>query len=379
MLARAVFLGCLAAAPGAAWAASVSGTITYSSGGAAVVGYEVRLLSESGGKGWVILQQTTTTNFSGRYQFAIVPPGDYIVQAAPAPHVSPQCFLAHRYYDVAAPNESGRVDTAADVLTLAAATVITGIDITIDVVGAFEATVTQGSSGLGGIQVRVENFSDGRIRQDRVTNTAGSVGLFTVCGLDPGQYRLWIHDPNALYEDRLLPGPYVVTAGAKTTLGNLGITPIASDPYEPNSSPASGTSLPEWPLDWESSGAIITPRGSDVDFYCFDALAGDRYFITTTTELNVAGELRDSPWVDPMLGWFATSPGALLLSNDDDPSGAGQLNARLDTGVVSADGRYCVAVTTYGDPDFNGSGQLSSGRYGLRVVLSDTIFADGFE
>jgi hypothetical protein len=156
---------------------------------------------------------------------------------------------------------------------------------------------------------------------------------------------------------------------------------MASDPYEPNSSPASGTSLPESPDNWESSGAVITPRASDVDFYCFDALAGDRYFITTTSGLNVGGELRDSPWVDPMLGWFAASPVALLLSNDDDPSGAGRLNARLDTGVVSADARYCVGVTTYGDPDFNGSGQFSSGRYGLRVlrVLSDTIFTDGFE
>jgi hypothetical protein len=303
--------------------------------------------------------------------------GDYIVQAV---HTQAHCFRANRYYDALAPNEGGRVDTAADVLTLAAATALTGVNIAMPLGSALEATVTQGSIGLAGVQVRVENISDWRIHGDGVTNVAppASVGLFTVCGLDPGAYRLWIHDPGSLYEDRLLPGPYFVTGGAKTTLGNLALVPMASDPYEPNSSPVSGASVPEPPHGWQSSGAVIAPRGTDVDFYCFDALAGDRYFITTTTGMNVGGEPRHSPWVDPMLGWYATAPTALLASNDDDPSGAGGLNARLDTGVVSADARYCVGVTTYGDADFNGSGQLSSGRYGLRV-LSDIIFADDFE
>ena len=37
--------------------------------------------------------------------------------------------------------------------------------------------------------------------------------------------------------------------------------------------------------------ASLTPRGSDVDYFCFDATAGDRYFITTETWINVDGEL----------------------------------------------------------------------------------------
>jgi hypothetical protein len=378
ILVRAVLLACLAAPPGAAWAASVTGTIRQPTGGG-LPGVEVRLLRESAAKGWAIVN-TVMNGGGGGYMFTGIPAGDYIVQAVPQP--AGLCFRANRYYDVASPYAGGRVESAADVLTLAAATIATGKDFDIPVVGALEATVTGGSSGLLEVQVRVENVSDWRIHNDEPYRSPfSSVGSFTACGLDPGQYRLWIHHPYALYEDLILPGPYFVSSSAKTTLGSFAMTPMASDPYEPNSSPDSGTSVPEPPEIWESTGAIIAPLGSDVDFYCFDALAGDRYIITTTTGVNVASELRDSPWVDPMVGWFATSPVQLLLSNDDDPPGSGQRNARLDTGVVSADGRYCVGVTTYGDPDFNGSGQLSSGRYGLRVVResTDTIFADGFE
>jgi hypothetical protein len=374
VLARAVLIWCLVVPLVPAWAGTISGTITEAAGGAPIAGFEVHLLSASGGKGWAIVD-VTTTNGAGGYSFLAL--GAFIVQAAPPFNYPPQCFYAHRYYDVAAPFAGGGVDSAADVLTLAGTTNLTGIDIRLDLVGRLEGTVTQGSVGLTGVRVRVEEVANWRQHVDGLSAAGPTLGSFRVCGVDPGPQRLWIHHPSALYED-LLPGPYTVASGAITNVGSLAMAPIASDPYEPNSSPASGTSLPASPNVWESSGAILTPLGSDVDFYCFDALAGDRYVITTTTGLNVGGEPRHSPWVDPMLGWFATSPAQLLVSNDDDPSGAGPFNARLDTGVVSADGRYCVGVTSYADPDFNGSGQSSAGRYGLRVA-SETIFADGFE
>ena len=68
----------------------------------------------------------------------------------------------------------------------------------------------------------------------------------------------------------------------------------------------------------------------------------------------------------------------LLQANDDDALSTDSLNARIDTDAVAADGRYCVAVTSFGDSDFNGSGQASAGRYGLRIA-TDAMFADGFE
>ncbi|MEZ5520595.1 MAG: hypothetical protein R3F08_03845 [Dokdonella sp.] len=55
-----------------------------------------------------------------------------------------------------------------------------------------------------------------------------------------------------------------------------------------------------------------------------------------------------------------------------------QFNARLETGTLTTSGRYCIGVTTYGDPDFNGSGQASAGRYAVHVA-DDTLFEDGFD
>ena len=115
-----------------------------------------------------------------------------------------------------------------------------------------------------------------------------------------------------------------------------------------------------------------------MDFYCLNALAGDRYQVTTSTTSVVAGEPRSSPWVDPLLGWYSASPLQQLAVNDDDPVVPGSLESRIDTGVVAADGRYCVAATTFGDSLFNGSGQQSAGRYSVRIAR-DLMLADGFE
>jgi hypothetical protein len=134
--------------------------------------------------------------------------------------------------------------------------------------------------------------------------------------------------------------------------------------------------LPASPAAWDSTGAILTPRGGDVDFYCFNALARDSYLISTTTDTQILADLRASPWVDPKIGWFSTAPTQLLLSSDDDP--AGQFNAQLDTGVIATAGRYCVGVTTYGDANFTASGQSSAGRYALHIATS-ILFRDGFE
>ena len=289
-----------------------------------------------------------------------------------------QCFYAQRYFDQAAPNDGGRLESSADVLTLATAgSALTGINFALNTVGSLQATATNGSAGLGGMQVRLQDRSDGRYHIDTVTSSsAGTLGAFTVCGVDPGGYLLWIHDPNAQYDDRIVPGPYTITSGSQVTIGNLVMQPMPADPYEPNSTLGTGTNLPDSPLSWDSNGAILSTRSNDVDFYCFNAATGDHFLITTTTDATILGEPQTSPWVDPVLGWFSTTPAALLLSNDD--ASPGQLNARLETGTLTTPGRYCVGVTTYGDPDFNGSGQASAGRYVLHI-LDDTLFDDGFD
>jgi hypothetical protein len=373
MRVRAVLLFCLAAPAPSAWAGNIFGQVA-SPGGTPISGFTVNLLSAEGGKGWAVVQ-SITTNGSGDYLFS-TPAGNYIFQAVPM-STPEQCFHAQRYYDVAAPNDGGRLESSADVLTLGAGSTITSINFAPNTVGSLQGTVTNGSSGLGGMQVRLEDRSDGRYHIDTVTSSsAGTLGAFTVCGVDPGAYLFWIHAPNAQYDDRVAPGPFTIVSGIQGTIGNLVMQPMPADSYEPNSTLGTGTGLPPSPQSWDSSGAIFTPRGNDIDFYCFDALAGDHYLITTTTDMMVLGEARSSPWVDPLLGWFSTAPATLLLSNDD--AYPGQLNARLETGTLTASGRYCVGVMTYGDPDFNGSGQASARRYALHI-LDDTLFDDGFD
>ena len=373
---RVALLICLLVCTPPAWAGSITGQVTSSPGGTPISGFTVNLLNAAGGKGWVV-GQSLTTNASGFYTFSGVAAGAYIAQAVPM-NTPQQCFYAQRYFDQAAPNDGGRLESSADVLTLATAgSALTGINFALNTVGSLQGTVTNGSAGLGGLQVRLQDRSDGRYHVDTVTSSsAGTLGTFTVCGVDPGQYLFWIHDPNAQNDDRIVPGPYTIISGSQATIGNLVMQPMPADPYEPNSTLGTGTNLPDSPLSWDSNGAILSTRGNDVDFYCFNAAAGDHFLITTTTDATILGEPQTSPWVDPVLGWFSTSPPALLLSNDD--ASTEQRNARLETGTLANSGRYCVGVTTYGDPDFNGSGQASAGRYALHV-LDDTLFDDGFD
>jgi hypothetical protein len=191
----------------------------------------------------------------------------------------------------------------------------------------------------------------------------------------PGTHLIWLHDPAARYEDRVMPGPFTVVAGARQMLATFTATTMGVDPNEPNPSAALGTPAPAGP--WASSGALIGPVGQDVDVYCLDSLAGDRLVISTSTRVLVAGELRSHPWIDPMLGWISVASGQWLATNDDSPQLPASLDAHLET-VVETAGRYCAVVTTYGDSDFDGSGQASAGRYTLQIE-SGILFADGFE
>jgi hypothetical protein len=119
------------------------------------------------------------------------------------------------------------------------------------------------------------------------------------------------------------------------------------------------------PQPWSSTGARIGPLASgDVDWYCFTAVDGDRLFLTATTELTFAGATRYHPWTDPMLSFWRGARVTRLVENDDS---MGRLDARVDTGPLTA-GCHCAAVTTFGDANYVGAGQNSTGAYQLRVV-----------
>lgn len=376
MLVRAAIALCFVALATPARAANISGQVTLA-GGAGASGVQVFVFSLTA-KGWTV-NMSTLTNGSGNYSVT-VGAGDYLVQAVPA-NISTQCFYARRYFDVVVPNAGGTLESAADVLTLGAASALTGINIALPTAGGIDGRVVQGATGINGVLVRVESRSDSRIHVDTTTATLGGIaGSYSACGVDPGNYLIWLHSPTSQHEDLVAPGPYTVTAGSRFSLGNFNLVTIGTDPNEPNPTVATSTPVPTFVDSYTSTGAIIVPFGSDADFYCLDALAGDRYLITSDTTTNVLGEPRSSPWIDPQLGWYSASPVQQLAANDDDPLTPGSLNARIATGSVAADGRYCVAVTTFGDPDFNGSGQQSAGRYALRIArVVDAVFADGFE
>lgn len=376
MLVRALFALSLLAVAAQGFAASIQGRVT-DAGGAGFSGVQVRVYTLTA-KGWAVAASVTTDG-SGNYSVTAAT-GDHLVDAAPPfPDVS-RCLVARRWFDAAAPFANGTLQDSADVITLASAgSVVTGINMSLPTVGGMDGRITQGGVGLNGMLVRVERIGDPRVFVDTQTFTFGGVaGSFLACSLDAGPYRIWTHSVSGQHEDLVVAGPFLVAAGSRLAVGSFNVVTMGADPNEPNPSTTTFTTVPSFVDAWTSTNAIIAPRGSDVDFYCLNALAGDRYQITTSTTSVVAGEPRSSPWVDPLLGWYSASPLQQLAVNDDDPVVPGSLESRIDTGVVAADGRYCVAATTFGDSVFNGSGQTSAGRYSVRIAR-DLMLADGFE
>lgn len=310
-----------------AFAASILGQVTSSASGSGISGVTVSAYT-LGAKGWSV-SNTIVTDVNGNYALTL-PAGNYLVRAAPS-NITTQCLLTERYYDVAAPAGNGAYEEAADVISLASAgSAVTGINIAMLPAGAFDGRVTNsGGTGLNGLFVRVEQRSDPRVHFDTTTSTIGGVaGSFSACGLFAGSYLIWIHDPTSQLADVVQAGPFFATAGTRQSFGAFIASAVATDPNEPNPSTTTSTPVPVFATSWDSTGAIITPRGSDVDFYCLDALAGDVFEITTSTTIVILSEPRSSPWVDPLVGWFRASPPQLLTSFDDDLATPGSLNSR---------------------------------------------------
>jgi hypothetical protein len=353
-------------------AATVSGTIT-NSGGAGLSGMQVRLWEQTP-KGLTIAYSQTTAA-GGAYSFGGVATGTYAVDARMAPGVTGH--YGDTWYDVAAPTSNGLFASDADLLTIAASDDLTGIDIALPLTGGFDGQVlSPGGQALANVVVRAESRTDYRYHHNDITDGSGCCGgtrngRFSMRGListsNGHDYRMLIYDHLGRYDLLVVPGPVPVTDGAAINVGPYQVANMPADPNEPNGSSTAATSITALPFS--SSGATIAPRGSDVDWYCFDAQDGDRIVARADTDTTIDGTVREHPWLDPILSVWDDSTSQLIQSNDDDPN-ASTLESALDTGELSA-GRYCFAVSTYGDADWSGAQQATTGGYEFNAEMGN--------
>ncbi len=103
-----------------------------------------------------------------------------------------------------------------------------------------------------------------------------------------------------------------------------------------------------------------TLTAGDVDYFAVTMGAGD-VLSAMTTGLQ-------SQSLDTLLGVLDAS--GLLLNNDD--AGGDSRGSNFESSlrfVAPAAGTYYIAVTGYGDSDFNGSGHTEDGAYGLTLSV----------
>lgn len=346
-----------------AFAATISGKIS-DSGAAGLSGMEVRLWADSG-KGYQI-DQLVLSAADGTYSFSGVSAGTYKLDARMAPMVSGN--LGDRWYDVAAPNANGYVGADADEIPVADSDVLTGMNIVLEALGGLDTRVMAGATPVQGIRVRAELKTDERIHHVDVTQgpccgTNPHLGRAYFRGMVLGNYRFIAYDPAGIYRTTVLNGPYTVTANNDANAGDVAISTMIADPSEPNNTSMAAGTPTIAALPYTPSNSSVAPAG-DIDFYCLNALAGERYEANVTSLLSIDGVERRHPWFDPMIGlWDGSS---IVMSNDDATPGQ-SWDAALDTGPLPTDGRYCFVITTFGDAGFSGAGQLSAGEYQLEV------------
>jgi hypothetical protein len=102
----------------------------------------------------------------------------------------------------------------------------------------------------------------------------------------------------------------------------------------------------------------ITP--GDVDWFCFTITDPAAYVVSAAFALptSTAGD-------DGFMGLFDSS-GTLLESDDDDNIG---FMPALEFAGLTA-GTYYIALTGFGDPDFNGSGHTENFAYKMVIGLN---------
>ncbi len=375
-LAAALFL--LVGAP--ALAASVSGTVRNEQN-APLQNMQVRLWAASS-KG-LTAAHSVTTDAQGAFTFTQIPAGTYKLNARMSAGASGN--YGDRWYDVAPPVADGYVSADADEIVLGELDVATGYELTLQVLGGFDGTVHANGQPAVDALIRGERAGVPAIHHTDLSRAAPHAGRFFLRGMVPEtDYRFIVHDPNGQWETFVSEG-HTVATNANTQLPTFNLQPAPSDPNEPNDGPLTAVEVDTSlfaqmpPQPWQRNDARIAPRNAgDVDWYCLNANAGERFIIEARSRLTTSTGPRDNPFVDPLVGFFEANTGAKLAEDDD--SGPG-LGAQLDTGVLQA-GRYCVAVTTFGDAQFVGQNQGSAGAYGVtihmgnrRPVISGTVAA----
>jgi hypothetical protein len=214
------------------------------------------------------------------------------------------------------------------------------------------------------------------------TPPGGPGGEFTLVGLPPGSYYLRLEpmvgggnpftQANTLFTgfDTSFPWEFyngtgetgydtatdrtaITVAAGQTVSGLTFITNVGvPDPNEPNDTRASAT-----PIACEQTvTSSIVPRG-DVDYYALS--------ITEATALTVdVRAARDGSTLDAVAAVFDAA-GTRLAFADNTVS----LDPILNVDLIAA-GTYYVAVSSYNDTAFNGTGALTVGNYTLALTCS---------
>lgn len=350
----------------AASAATVSGSVT--NGSAGIANASVRLWARNGkwfnyvGNGG----QTVTANAQGVFTFNNVPAGDYLVDARGG-------GLTDRWYDT---DGTGYVAGDADVITVTASDTRSGVDLVLEPSGGINAQLRGNGAVVSGLQVRAELVNDPRVHHNEEQQDPLHQGEISIRGLPPGTYRIIVHDSASNLEDGLSTATINVTAGNLASAAQVNLGTKATDPTGANNTPLTGTpiAVARGTPYVSPAGAAISPRnGGDVDFYCLNAGAGARFIaVAEGTVATEAGGSHESPWVDPVLSvWRPNSGGMFTKLLEDDDSGPGSTDSRVDTGELSAAGPVCFGVTTYGDTGWTGMNQNSGGNYKLTVTYGN--------
>jgi len=392
----------LAAAP--LQAATITGTVTAVSSGP-LNNMEVRAWRQETKS--YSLADSVTTDGAGFFQISGLPSGTYKVDVRNG--VGNAVDYAERWYSTR-PGASGYVPEDADAITLSSSGTRNGADVAMQRGGGLDGMLTGPSGPQGSMRVRAEWASDFRVHHNDISKTiVERRGEYSMRALPPGQHRVLAWDLNAQFETTVV-GPRNVAVGAVANAGNATVTAMGADPLEPNdvvsdsrSTISSARFRQQPPQPFVTTTSLIGPRNTgDVDLYCFDVVFEDRFLIEASGLVRLEdNSTREHPYVDTVVALFADPPGfpggftspdggmfarpdgLRLVGVNDDVSSTSRAS-RLDTGVLDQAGRYCAAVTTYGDVNYAGSNQGSAGRYSVRIEmgnrpprLSATLDVDG--
>ncbi len=343
-------------------AATISGTVTDSAD-AGITGMLVRVW-EPAGKGWSITTEMLTAA-DGTYAFTTLAAGTYRVDSR-----MPRGYTGNYgdvWHDVKAPVSNGLIFADADEIAVVDADVVTDIDLMMFSGGGFDLNLSQ-----SGIVVRLQAESDVRIHHQDSTQfgVPPQTGIVFFRGMAPtllaANYWWITYDPNGLFATTI-GGPIDIIEGSNL-VASSSIAAMPADANEPNDAATTVTTPLIAQLPFTASAPVIS-AGNDVDFYCIDAVAGERYIARAAAEIIVNGVPQPHPWFDPMIGWWDGTQFSII--NDDSIPGQ-TFDAELDTGLIATDGRYCFAISTFGDADFDGIGIGSRGRYDFEVIRGNT-------